>query len=241
MADQILPIERRPNTSPAEIYTQFRRIVQTWNTGRDEQQVMDLFDDIFGGLDPDYYDGFFDDDDTWKIYSDIFHFVANVDNLGPNDMFIPATEIEYLQGDELEILMEQTEEEEQVGSDNDTDMEGAGAGASIQRRRFQNINVDDLSRYSNNQLNDLIMSITAIPVNQRTEHIRRLQMIALGILIRDIRRREERTPPVSDEDSVTSSLDVETEGTGIAPMFLREKRYLDGMKKGVHYGIIGYD
>ena len=115
---------------------------------------------------------------------------------------------------------------------------GKGAGASI-LRRFDNIRVDDLHTYTDNELNNLILAINSIPLQQQSAHQRRLMMNAIIIRVRN--EIGQQTPSVTDDESDTSSMDVETEGTGIGPMFLRGKRELSGIKKGIHYGIIGYD
>ena len=130
MADRKRPIEERANTSPTEMYAQFRRIVQTWNTGRNPQQVMDLFNEVFGEGE---LEDFFDDEESMSIFRDIFHFVANMNNLGASDMIIPPTHGEYFTGPELEELMENTEQEQDM--DYETDMEGTGIKIAPMYRR----------------------------------------------------------------------------------------------------------
>lgn len=121
------------DSPPDEIYHQFLRLINLWNTTRDPAvpanhpnnanaalAIAQTYNDIFGEdtVPADY--------DETMLVSDIFHFVANLDLLGQNPVRAPADYDEYVNVYGVDGVMETSEEPPADEAETDTEQEAAG-------------------------------------------------------------------------------------------------------------------
>lgn len=102
----IIPIEFE--SSNADIYRAFRRIVRLWNDTGDDDRVNDLYNDFFDPFDPDDPDNDPVEADNFinsDLVGDVIHFVSNLDELGPLRVIMPLSYEDYIQSGGLEKAM----------------------------------------------------------------------------------------------------------------------------------------
>jgi hypothetical protein len=163
-------------SSPYEIYQQFRRIVQLWNRTRDANRVNALYDEIFGAnTEPDDYEE--------DLVNDVFHFVANLNQLGQHPVRMPDTIQKYNSHPVVEHIMA-TSNVPDPNPDVESDMEGDGRTYPNPLERFRPAPVKPLPRpifkkgkgrkgrraypdeeYSSSEDGDLIH-----PINHKSDH-----------------------------------------------------------------------
>lgn len=125
------------DSSAVAIYSEFRRIVQLWNDTRDANRVNELYEEIFRYNPQNYNEA--------DLVGDVFHFVSNLDGLGPHRVRMPTNYNSYTQEGGVDAIMDTSdipEEEEEP----ETDMEGDGRKYPNPFKRFRPIRVQPINR-----------------------------------------------------------------------------------------------